>query len=261
MRVQLERQPDARTCVLHVEGELDIAAVPEVRSCLESAVERGCQDIILDLSLVVYADSSALGLLVWLDRQLAPRNGRVILAGANRDITRILELSGLTSVAPTISSSPNTAAALEGLDLGVTPAEPLWHESLAVPADMQGLSVTRRRVVELLGHLGISEASLFDVRVAVGEALANAVRHGSPGGAEDRVNIDVTAYGDRVVIEIADQGCGYDGSQSCDEDVYASSGRGVLFMRALMDKVEFAPCNGGGTRVTLVKHLPAVLGE
>jgi anti-sigma regulatory factor (Ser/Thr protein kinase) len=37
-------------------------------------------------------------------------------------------------------------------------------------------------------------------------------------------------------------------------DLYAPSGRGIMFMRALMDRVEFETAGGGGTLVRLVKH-------
>lgn len=261
MIIRVDRQSDPRVCVLRMGGEMDIAVIPQIKECVESALEGGCEHIVMDLSDVDYADSSALGLLVWLDRRLEPRGGRLALAGANRDVTRILELSGLMAVVPTMSATPNVDAALEGLELRGEPQVPLWRHEFDVPAVMESLSGTRRQVVGYLHDLDMSDAALFDLKVAVGEALANAVRHGSPGGSTDSVTISVSAFEDRVVIEVSDTGAGFDGNSACHDDVYASSGRGVLFMRALMDRVDFAPCNGGGTRVTLVKHLPATSVE
>lgn len=96
---------------------------------------------------------------------------------------------------------------------------------------------------------------MFDIKVAVGEALANAVRHGSPGGPTDEVEVDIHAYPDRVMIQVRDSGAGFDGESSCRDDVFAAGGRGVMFMRALMDGVEFTCRPEGGTAVTLTKHL------
>ena len=62
-------------------------------------------------------------------------------------------------------------------------------------------------------------------------------------------------YDDRVVIKVLDTGCGFSGEASCTGDVYASGGRGVMFMRALMDRVDFEVRPEGGTIVTLVKHI------
>jgi serine/threonine-protein kinase RsbW len=99
---------------------------------------------------------------------------------------------------------------------------------------------------------------MFDVRVAVGEALANAIRHGSPGGAADEVSVLVDAYVDRVVLTVMDRGGGFDGEPACERDLYASGGRGVMFMRALMDEVEFSCLPEGGTAVRLTKHIGSV---
>jgi anti-sigma regulatory factor (Ser/Thr protein kinase) len=69
------------------------------------------------------------------------------------------------------------------------------------------------------------------------------------------VCVDVSAFEDRVVLEIADNGVGgFDGVHTANDDLYAPSGRGIMFMRALMDRVEFEPAAGGGTVVRLVKH-------
>lgn len=261
MAIDIEREPGSSVCVVHLESEIDLAVVPEIRSSLDQALESGCTQVVIDLERVTYADSSALGLLVWIDHKLTPKGGRLVIAGATKDVSRVLEISGLVGVAPSIASSPSVGSALEGLAMREEDTEPVWRESMAFPARVDELSVVRRNVCEVLERVKMSEASMFDIKVAVGEALANAVRHGSPQGPENQVEVDVLAYDDRVVIQVRDCGCGFDGVHASANDVYASSGRGVMFMRALMDKVEFEPLDNGGTQVRLVKHLPSDQSE
>jgi stage II sporulation protein AA (anti-sigma F factor antagonist) len=243
-----------RICVVHLAGDIDIAVVPELKDELGLALSGGCGNVVLDLADVVYADSTALGLLVWLDHKLGPGGGRLVLAGANSDVQRILELSGLVNVAASIGTSVDVAGALAGLELAETPSEMLWHEDIEMIADVNNLSAVRERVCQIIAPLGFAESALFDVKVALGEALANAVRHGSANDAEAVVRVGVTAYADRVMIEICDTGAGFDGTPTRSEDVYAPGGRGIMFMRALMDRVEFDNPESGGTRVTLLKH-------
>lgn len=253
--LRIDRENDPRVCVAHLEGEIDISVVPSVKASLDATVEGGCENLILDLSCVNYADSSALGLLVWLDHRLTPRGGKLILAGANRDVARVLELSGLVNIAPSIAASPSVLSAMEGLELAERPAQLLWERSLVVPARVGELSESRAKVVDILGLVDLSAAALFDIKVAVGEALANAIRHGSPHPESDEVRVAVAGYDDRVVISVTDAGEGFEEGADVATDLYATSGRGIMFMRALMDRVEFKREDGSGTTVTLVKHL------
>lgn len=253
-RFEFEKSHDTRSCVVRLFGDIDMAVVPELRENFDQTLVGGCAQLVLDLADVTYADSSALGLLVWLDHRLRPLGGRMILAGANDDITRILELSGLTTVAASLGMSPDVKTALEGLSLSDEPAVEEWRDELSMPAAVEQLGAMRERVCELIKPMGFTESAMFDIRVALGEALANAVRHGSPDGGQAKVVVRVIAYEDRVVLEVVDFGAGFDGTPPQSRDVYAPGGRGITFMRALTDRVEFEKPDSGGTLVRLVKH-------
>lgn len=255
VKVALDYESKSNICVAKVFGDIDAFTVPDLRSALEGALNRGCASIVLDLARVSYLDSSALGLIVWLNRILEPKDGKLVLAGATGDVTRILEISGLIGAAPTVSAASDTTDALAGLTLADPSSPPLWTRIIQIPATPAALADARQEICDLLEPLRLPESTLFDIRVAVGEALSNAVRHGSPRGESDVVLVSVTAYIDRVVLTVTDTGRGFDGAAAASGDPYAASGRGVMFMRALMDQVEFNPLNAGGTAVTLVKHL------
>lgn len=256
MDLDIERREGRQACVFHLAGDIDVAVVPELRSALDRAIETGCDNIVLDLGEVTYADSSALGLLVWLDHRLQPREGKAILAGANEDVSRIFELSGLLSVAGCLEEGEDVESAVACFDVAGAGTAAEWSRSLEVPADVRALAGVREQVHEMVGDLDFAESALFDIKVAVGEALANAIRHGSPADGSAAIHVEVTAYPDRLVMQVTDSGSGFDGDHACSDDLYAVGGRGVMFMRALMDQVCFAPLEGGGTEVTLVKHRP-----
>lgn len=253
---EIAHQLGPRACVVRLSGDVDMAIVPELRTRLDSALETGCDNVVLDLTDVSYADSSALGLLVWLDHRLRPLGGRLVLAGATEDVARILELSGLVTVAASIAMSGSVSSALEGLELPQTPTDPLWVRNIEMDADVNSLAGVREQVCSIVAPLGFPDSSLFDIKVALGEALANAVRHGRPADGDGRVRVDVVAYPDRVVLEVMDNGQGFDGTHSGSDDLYAPNGRGIMFMRALMDRVEYDASPMGGTLVRLVKHRP-----
>lgn len=251
------KQSDPRACIVRLAGDIDMSVVPELREAFDGALEGGCTNVVLDLTEVVYADSSALGLLVWLDHRLRPSGGRMVLAGTQPDVARILELSGLVSVAASIAMSTNVTSALEGLDLPPVSTDPLWDAEVDVSTDVTALSSVREQICAIVEPLGFPDSSLFDIKVALGEALANAIRHGIPN-LDGEVRVRVLAYDDRVILEIMDNGVGFDGTHQGSEDIYAPNGRGIMFMRALMDQVEFDQSPIGGTLVRLTKHRAGV---
>lgn len=256
MPVSIEKHEELRAAVVHLNGDVDLAVVPVVEKAFRELLAAGLCNLVVDLANVSYADSSALGLLVWLDRELDGSDGRVVLVGADRNVARILEMSGLISVAESIKTDDSVEEALGGFEVVANDAEPEWVEEFSILADVGALGEARERVHSLLEPLGYSSSQLFDIKVALGEALANAVRHGSPGEGEPSIRVCVAALADYVSIDVADAGTGFDGQHDAGDDLYACGGRGIMFMRALMDQVRFAPAAGGGTVVTLVKHRP-----
>ncbi len=257
MSFEIDRQDDQRACVLRIGGDIDIAVVPDVRRALDQAIDTGCDNVVIDLTEVGYADSSALGLLVWLDHRLQPLGGKAVLAGANQDVARILELSGLLSVSGSLEVCGDVVGAMSRFKPAEKEApEAEWTESVDVPIDVRQLASVREHVYAMISSMGFTESALFDIKVALGEALANAVRHGSPTDGGGGIHVDVTAYPDRLVLEVIDTGSGFDGDHVSADDLYAIGGRGIMFMRTLMDQVCFSPVSQGGTRVVLIKHRP-----
>ena len=131
-------------------------------------------------------------------------------------------------------------------------ARPRWEHEFTFPATTRQLRAARRRVAAFAEVAGLDEADLFELSVAVAEALANAVVHGSPHGADDDVRVRFFCYEDEVAVEVVDSGEGMAATPICAAPDVATSGRGIHFMRALADAVHYT-CGPFGTRVLLVK--------
>ena len=105
--------------------------------------------------------------------------------------------------------------------------------------------------VDKIGVVSSKKSNLF---VALDEAFVNAVKHGNKFNTEKNVRIiaDITPKEARFTIE--DEGEGFDVSAIPDptnvENLFKTSGRGVMFMYNIMDEVIF---NDRGNRITMVK--------
>jgi anti-sigma regulatory factor (Ser/Thr protein kinase) len=88
---------------------------------------------------------------------------------------------------------------------------------------------------------------------AVDEAVANAVRHGSPRGAQSRIHVSCQPLPRGLLVEVRDQGKGFVVPERPRmPDPEASGGRGLPLMCALADSIKITS-GRKGTTVTLKK--------
>ncbi len=126
--------------------------------------------------------------------------------------------------------------------------------SLAVPSDLALVGdavelVTRHCDVGVLSPRRLH----FNLRTALAEALANAIRYGNRQDRTKLVRVEIECGRDAVRIEVADDGAGFDPNEVPDpttpENVAREDGRGLFVLRHLVDRIEF---NEQGNSVCLV---------
>ena len=146
-------------------------------------------------------------------------------------------------VPPEVSRPRDTACA-EGREI--------W-ELLAIrlPAE---IGPFLERVVETLRAAGYAQKDEFGVRLALEEALVNAIKHGHRGDPAKQVQVRYRVEIDRATFEVEDQGPGFRPEQVPDplapENLDRDCGRGLLLMRKFMTSVHH---NDTGTCVMLCK--------
>ena len=122
---------------------------------------------------------------------------------------------------------------------------------MLVPADLVSLGVVRAALQRALGDEGWDAQSAARVVLAVAEAAANAVEHGSVPGA--LVEVDVRVRGAEARVRVADAGRA--GGPHPPEVIAtpppdALRGRGMVIMQGLCERLEIRS-NGSGTEVIM----------
>ena len=130
-------------------------------------------------------------------------------------------------------------------------------ERLVIPSEPKLLSRVENRVIGRLQALNYGERSLFGVRLALEEAVINAIKHGNKMDKTKKVKIAYSMDDKECVITVEDEGEGFDPvavpDPTADENLELPHGRGLVLMRAYMDEVSF---NERGNRVTMRKKAP-----
>src|SRR2546421_9004255 len=81
---------------------------------------------------------------------------------------------------------------------------------LTIPAKAEYITLGRLALVGLSRLRPLSEEVLADLKLALTEACSNSVRHAYDGGAGGMVEIVYELHPDRLVVEVADEGEGFE---------------------------------------------------
>ena len=126
---------------------------------------------------------------------------------------------------------------------------------VTIPSEFgAGRDVQERILADVQRH-GFSTDSTFAIRIALEEAMVNAIKHGNRLDPAKKVHVESRVTPKRAEITIEDEGPGFDRSSIPDptdeEHLDKPSGRGILLIEAYMDGVEWSR---GGRRLRMVKE-------
>ena len=96
----------------------------------------------------------------------------------------------------------------------------------------------------------------LNVRVALAEAISNAILRGNGESSKKFVRVRATVSPEKVVFDVVDEGEGFDLDEdrpdpTAPENLMSEDGRGLFLMHKLMDDVEQFRDNGNVVRLTL----------
>jgi anti-sigma B factor antagonist len=103
---------DARTSVVSVEGDLDLASAPRLKWMLVDALGEGHSRLVLDLSCASFMDSTALSVLVGVNRSLES-GGVLAIVCPRAALLKIFELSGMDAAFPISATLEQALAQLD----------------------------------------------------------------------------------------------------------------------------------------------------
>ena len=162
--------------LVDVSGDLDVSSVPAVRHRLDGLIASGSRRIFMNMADVGYVDSAGMALILSELRRVRELGGLLSLINVSAQLYRALSLMRMVDFMPV--SRAGARRTVTALDPSVLPR---WRTTFRVGAGE--LSGARDRLSRLLADLPLSSDDVFDMTLACGEALGNAVDHTCGGGS------------------------------------------------------------------------------
>jgi serine/threonine-protein kinase RsbW len=128
---------------------------------------------------------------------------------------------------------------------------------LTIPARAEYITLCRLALTGIARLRELSDELLADLKLALTEAASNSVRHAYGDKDAGVVDISYQLFSDRLVIEVTDEGEGFDPEEAEGNAAELSEGGlGIAIIRAIADDVEFGAQPGGkGSRLRFEKAL------
>jgi serine/threonine-protein kinase RsbW len=110
--------------------------------------------------------------------------------------------------------------------------------------------------MRVIAGMGCAEGTEAEIELALREALANAIKHGSGSDPAKSVQCIVACDAAKgMLIIVRDSGPGFTAAQVADpvvgQNLFRHHGRGIYLINQLMDRVEF---ERGGTEIRMRKY-------
>ncbi len=126
------------------------------------------------------------------------------------------------------------------------------ERELEIDADFASMPDVRAFADAAAQDAGFGQEARYGIKSAFGEAVANAIEHGSKPG--DTIHLWARVEDDSLVLSVHDSGMFIPRVEPRGE--LPERGRGLAFMGEMMDEVQVHPSREG-TLVRLAKKLPA----
>lgn len=131
-------------------------------------------------------------------------------------------------------------------------------DELVIPNDLRSAKQPESHILALLVRHGYDPDTVFAIKLALEEAMTNAVKHGNRNDTSKCITVRYCVDPRRVVIMVRDEGCGFCPERvpdpTAEENLERPNGRGIMLMHSYMTRVCY---NQAGNEVWMLKLNPS----
>jgi len=130
--------------------------------------------------------------------------------------------------------------------------------SLTFSSIAENVSIARLLIASVGGQLDLPLNDIEELKVAISEAVSNAIIHGYQSVPNNIVYLNLDITNNTLTIVVKDEGCGISNVEQAMQPAYSTDpermGLGFVFMQSFMDELQVESVLEVGTTVTMRKH-------
>ena len=225
--------------VVRADGELDYKNCSILDKLIQDTVGQHGPSLRLALDGLDFVDSSGIRILAKAAHEAQTKGGEMNLVSLTPQLRHALEVTGFRQLFTITGCTVQMEAPV------IAYPHAGRSSSFEVPVTMSAPRSVRDRVCDFAAYLGFGEPEMDDIKLAIGEAVSNAVRHGG-AAREELVRVECHAHDDKLHVEIRYPSEEFDPNQIPvpSFDPPAEGGMGIYFMRLVMDRVDYQFLDG-----------------
>jgi serine/threonine-protein kinase RsbW len=131
---------------------------------------------------------------------------------------------------------------------------PESFQEVTIASDLSEARHIQEKVERQLRDNSFTDHEIFGIKLALEEALVNAIKHGNQMDVSKKVHVSFRILPERFDINITDEGPGFDPCDVPDptavENLERPCGRGLMLMRHYMSEITYHGC---GNSVSMFK--------
>jgi serine/threonine-protein kinase RsbW len=126
---------------------------------------------------------------------------------------------------------------------------------MVIPSKLTELPKVQQAIIDATEAQGFGKDEVFAIRLALDEAVSNAIHHGNKNDPTKKITIEYRIDDRTVRIDVTDEGTGFKPIDLPDptreENLTTPHGRGVMLIKAYMTEVRYSP---KGNQITMIKR-------
>lgn len=228
---------------IYASGELDYQNCGNLCELIEHTLVEHGPTLKLALGDLGFIDSSGLRVLITSALNAREAGGSLIIDSMSTQLARMLNVSGFGELFILTSDNRREQPFPEA------PLNTPFH-LFEVPACVDACRDVRNKVCEYSSSIGFNATAIDDIKLAVGEAMSNAVRHGCCSSSKP-ITVRCNLRDDRLIISLRYPSEEFDPCliPKPTVDSGCNGGMGIFFMKLVMDNTTYTFEDGYATLV------------